>query len=122
MSFNVVSFIKRATNGAVPVADDQPLPVTSATAAEGATLAKASITMSGSSGALVSASAARLIVMVSNALANAVAAVDPTGGTCALDAGVPIPPGQTVTFTGKAAQSAMTQIGTNSQKLTVYTG
>lgn len=28
MSFNVISFIKRATQGAVPVADDQPLPVT----------------------------------------------------------------------------------------------
>ena len=27
MSFNVISFIKRLTNGAVPVADDQPLPV-----------------------------------------------------------------------------------------------
>lgn len=26
MSFNVISFIKRATQGAVPVADDQPLP------------------------------------------------------------------------------------------------
>lgn len=27
MSFNVISFIKHATLGAVPVADDQPLPV-----------------------------------------------------------------------------------------------
>lgn len=27
MSFNIISFIKRATQGAVPVADDQPLPV-----------------------------------------------------------------------------------------------
>lgn len=26
MSFNIISFIKRATLGAVPVADDQPLP------------------------------------------------------------------------------------------------
>lgn len=29
MSFNVISFFKRATQGAVPVADDQPLPVNS---------------------------------------------------------------------------------------------
>jgi hypothetical protein len=91
-------------------------------AADGATLTKASVTMSGSSAALVAASASRAIVIVSNTAANAVAAVDPTGGTAALDAGIPIPPGQTVTFTGKAAQSAMTQIGTNTQKLTVYTG
>lgn len=27
MSFGIISFIKRATGGAVPVADDQPLPV-----------------------------------------------------------------------------------------------
>lgn len=90
--------------------------------ADGATLTKAAVTMSGSSGVLVAASASRLIVMVSNASANAAAAVDPTGGTCALDAGMALPPGQTAIFTGKAAQSAMSQIGTNTQKLTVYTG
>ena len=90
--------------------------------ADGVTLTKASVTMTGSSGVLVAASATRVIVMVSNTSANAPAAADPTGGTAALDAGVPIPPGQTVVFTGKAAQSAMTQIGTNTQKLTVYTG
>lgn len=90
--------------------------------ADGATLTKAAVTMSGSSGVLVAASASRLVVLVSNASANAPASVDPTGGTAALDAGMAIPPGQTVIFTGKAAQSAMTQIGTNTQKLTVYTG
>ena len=78
--------------------------------------------MTGSSGVLVAASATRAVVLVSNASANAAAAVDPTGGTAALDAGIAIPPGQTVSFTGKAAQSAMTQIGTNTQNLTVYTG
>jgi hypothetical protein len=90
--------------------------------ADSVALTKASVTMSGASAALVAASAARAVVLVSNASANAAAAVDPTGGTAALDAGMAIPPGQTVIFTGKAAQSAMTQIGTNTQKLTVYTG
>jgi hypothetical protein len=89
---------------------------------DGATLTKAAVTMTGASGVLVAASAARLIVMVSNAEANAAAAIDPTGGTCALTAGIPVPAGATVTITGKAAQSAMTQIGTNTQVLTVYTG
>ena len=93
-----------------------------ATPADAGTLTKAAVTMSGSSAALVAASATRLSVMVSNPAANAVAAIDPTGGTCALTAGIPLAPGQTVEITGKAAQSAMTQIGTNLQVLTVYTG
>lgn len=107
------------TEGVDPVAGNG---AAAGASAESATLTKVSVTMGGSSAALVAASATRSIVIVSNTAANAVAAVDPTGGTCALDAGIPIPPGQTVTFTGKAAQSAMTQIGTNTQKLTVYTG
>lgn len=90
--------------------------------ADGATLTKASVTMSGSSASLVAASASRLVVIVSNTESNAAAAIDPTGGTAALDAGIPIPAGTTIEITGKAAQSAMTQIGTNTQKLTVYTG
>jgi len=91
-------------------------------AEDGVTLTKSSVTMSGSSATLVSADATRKIVLVSNTDSNAVAAIDPTGGTCALDAGIPILPGETKKITGKAAQSAMTQIGTNTQKLTVYTG
>jgi len=90
--------------------------------ADGATLTKAAVTMTGSSAALVAASAARTIVMVSNAEANSPAAVDITGGTAALTAGIPVPAGTTIEITGKAAQSAMTQIGTNAQFLTVYTG
>ena len=86
------------------------------------TLTKAAVTMTGASGVLVGASAARLSVMVSNPAANATAAIDPTGGTCSLTAGIPIGPGSTIEITGKAAQSAMTQIGTNPQVLTVYTG
>jgi hypothetical protein len=90
--------------------------------ADGATLTKAAVTMTGSSAALVTASATRTIVIVSNAEANSPAAVDITGGTAALTAGIPVPAGTTIEITGKAAQSAMTQIGTNAQVLTVYTG
>lgn len=86
------------------------------------TLTKSSVTCSGASASLVGASTTRSVVMISSTESNSAAAVDPTGGTCALDAGVPIPAGTTIAFTGKAAQSAMTQIGTNGQKLTVYVG
>lgn len=129
---NVISFIKRAlqgiTGGAVSVADDNPLPVylavppSGSTGDAGATLTKTSVTMTGASAALVAAGTTRSVVIVSNTDSNAPAVVDPTGGTAALDAGVPILPGATVKFTGTAARSAMTQIGTNTQKLTVYTG
>ena len=87
-----------------------------------ATLTKAAVTMTGASGVLVGASASRLIVIVSSTEANSAAAIDPTGGTAALDAGIAVPAGTTIEITGKAAQSAMTQIGPNTQKLTVYTG
>jgi hypothetical protein len=89
---------------------------------DGATLSKASVTMSGSSGTLVAANANRLVVVVSNTDTNSTAAIDPTGGTASLDGGIPLLGGQSVKIVGKAAQSAMTQIGTNGQKLTVYTG
>lgn len=102
------------------VAHDNPLPV--ALTQDTAALVKISVTMTGSSGVLLAASAARSIVLVSNTDTNAVAAIDPTGGTCALDAGIPILPGETKQITGVAAQSAMTQIGTNTQKLTVLAG
>jgi hypothetical protein len=92
------------------------------TPADGATLTKASVTADGSSKALVAASASRLSVTVSNPAANAAMAIDPTGGTAALTAGIPLGPGETIEITGKAAQSAMTFIGTNTQVLTVYTG
>ena len=101
--------------------DSQGLLITSR-GEDGATLTKSAVTMTGASGVQVGASAARLSVMVSNPAANAVAAIDPTGGTAVLTAGIPLGPGETIEITGKAAQSAMTQIGTNAQVLTVYTG
>lgn len=90
--------------------------------ASNTTLTKSSVTMTGASAVLVAANAARLIVIVSSSKANDNAAIDPSGGTCALDAGIPLAGGDTVELTGKAAKAAMTQIGTNAQKLTVYTG
>jgi hypothetical protein len=98
------------------------LKVTAGGGAESASLTKSSVTMTGVSAVLVTASATRSVVLVSSTEANGAAAVDPTGGTAALDAGIPIPAGTTIQISGKAAQSAMSQIGTNLQKLTVYTG
>ena len=89
---------------------------------ENVTLTKSSVTCSGASASLVGASTTRTVVIISNAEANSSAAVDPTGGTCALDAGVALPAGTTIAFTGKAAQSGMTQFGTTGHKLTVYVG
>jgi hypothetical protein len=78
--------------------------------------------MTGASDTLLAASATRQIVIVANATSNGAASVDPTGGTASATSGIPLPPGLTLQFTGKAAQSAMTQFGTNTQVLTVYTG
>ena len=101
--------------------DSQGLLITSR-GSDGVTLTKAAVTMTGASGVLVAAEPTRAVVLVSNPAANATAAIDPTGGTAALTAGIPLGPGATIEITGKAAQSAMTQIGTNAQVLTVYTG
>ncbi len=113
------------TSDVAVVAAAKPLPVyLSATGpnSDGATLTKVAVTMSGASGVLLAASAARTLVLVSNPASNAAAAIDITGGTASLTAGIPLAAGQTLEVTGKAAQSAMTQIGTNLQVLTVYTG
>ena len=89
---------------------------------DGRALTKTSVTMTGASASLVAADQTRMYVIVSNTQSNAAAVIDPTGGTAALDAGIPIPAGTTIEISGTPAQSAMTQIGTNAQKLTVYTG
>ena len=85
-------------------------------------LTKVSVTMSGASAALLPADASRQIVLVSSTKANGSAAIDPTGATAALDAGIAVEGGDLIEISGKAAQSAMTQIGTAGQKLTVYWG
>jgi len=84
--------------------------------------AKGSVTLTGVSQTLVAASATRSVVRVSNPASNGAAAIDPSGGTCALDAGIPLNAGDTIAITGKEAQQAMTCIGTGGQKLTVYAG
>lgn len=89
---------------------------------DGRMLTKSSVTMTGSSATLVAADATRMYVIVSSTESNSSAAIDPTGGTAALDAGIPLPAGTTIEISGTPAQRAMTQIGTNTQKLTVYTG
>ncbi len=86
------------------------------------TLTKAAVTMTGASAALVAAAPSRKIVIVCSTAGNAAAAIDPTGGTAALTAGIPLGSGERIEITGVAARSAMTQIGTNAQLLTVYTG
>jgi uncharacterized membrane-anchored protein len=86
------------------------------------TLTKVPITMTGVSAVLLAADVNRKLVIVASTAANSAAAIDPTGATCALDSGLPLPGGGAIRISGKAAQSAMTQIGTNGQKLTVYTG
>lgn len=105
----------------VAVSESRPLPVV-LTALTGAALTRSTVTMTGVSAPLVAADTTRRVVIVCSARANGEAAFDPTGGTCALDAGIPLSGGDTVQITGKEAQSAMTQFGTSGQLLTVYTG
>lgn len=116
-----IAFQSPTGRGNVPVSEERPLPVT-LTGLTGTALSKSTVTMTGVSAPLVAADATRRVVIVSSTKANADAAIDPTGGTCALDAGIPLSGGDTVRIAGKEAQSAMTQIGTNGQKLTVYVG
>lgn len=84
-------------------------------------LTKGSASMTGSSAPLVSADIARKIVIVCNAEDNDTAVVDMTGDDAA-EGGVPLEAGGVLEVSGRAARSAMTQVGTNGQTLTVYTG
>lgn len=116
-----VAYQSAVRRSAVPVSEASPLPVV-LTNLTGTALVKSSVGMSGVSAELVPADVTRRLVIVSSARANADAAIDPTGGTCALDAGIPLSGGDTLVITGKEAQSAMTQFGSSGQKLTVYVG
>lgn len=88
----------------------------------GGTLTRSTKTGTGASAELVAASDTRKIVYVSSAETNSAAAIDPSGGTCALDVGISLRPGDTVTISGKEARSAMTFIASSGQKFTVYEG
>lgn len=116
-----IAYQSAIRRSAIPVSEAKPLPVV-LTNLTGTALTKLTVTMTGASAELVPADATRRIVIVSSAKANGDAAFDLTGGACSLDAGIPLSGGETVWITGKEAQSAMTQIGTNGQKLTVYVG
>lgn len=116
-----IAYQSATGRGNVPVSEARPLPV-EIIALTGSALTRSTVTMSGASAVLLAADATRTVVIVSSTRGNSDAAIDITGGTCALDAGIPLAGGDTVQITGKEAQSAMTQIGTTGQKLTVYTG
>lgn len=89
---------------------------------ESVNLTKTVVTMTGASAELVPADPNRKVIYVSSTTGNADAAIDPTGGTCALDSGIPLASGLTIKISGLAATAAMTQFGTNGQKLTVLAG
>jgi len=116
-----IAYQSAVRRSAIPVSEASPLPVV-LTNLTGTALARSTVTMTGVSAELLPADATRRIVIVSSTKTNADAAIDPTGGACALDAGIPLSGGDTVQITGKEAQSGMTQIGANGQKLTVYVG
>lgn len=113
------------TNGALVTASN-PLPTYNSGVAPvggGITWTKSAVTMTGASGALLAANANRKGVIVSSTATNASAAIDITGGTASLSAGIPLAPSQTIFLTGSDCPvGAITQIGTNLQVLTVYEG
>lgn len=110
-----------AFDGYKRAGSDAPFPVV-LTGLTGSALTRSTVTMSGASATLLAADSTRKVVIVSSTKANGDAAIDITGGTAALDAGIPLSGGDTIQITGKEAQSAMTQIGTSGQKLTIYVG
>ncbi len=116
-----IAYQSAVQRAAIPVSEAKPLPVV-LTNLTGTALTRSTVIMTGASAELVPADATRRIVIVSSGKVNGDAAFDPTGGSCALDTGIPLSGGETVQITGKEAQSAMTQIGTTGQKLTVYVG
>lgn len=83
---------------------------------------KTTVVGTSASAPLLAADATRSVVRVRSTATNDSAAVDPTGGTCALDSGDPIQPGGGIEYTGVSAQSAMTFFATTGNKLTVFTG
>lgn len=67
MAFNIISFIKAATRASVPVADDQPLPVTSTSLGGGITYADKTITSAtGASQTLMASNTSRKSLLIKN--------------------------------------------------------
>ncbi|TAJ96997.1 MAG: hypothetical protein EPO41_04720 [Reyranella sp.] len=95
MAFNIISFIQRATGGAVPVADDQPLPVT---AGKETPLLQAQIpSLSGATG-LPTIPATAMRVLVQAEVQNVRFRDDGTNPTASV--GMQILAGQTIEYAG----------------------
>ncbi len=121
MAFNIISFIQRATGGAVPVADDQPLPV-AAYAPIGGDITwgnPTAVAMTGSSKNLVAANASRKAIAFWNPAGNAAAAYSLSGSVVTLAGGFPLPSGNLpVVLEGAVCPvGAITVIGTSGQNL-----
>ena len=100
--------------------ESQGFPVTSQKIS---TWTKTVVTMSGASAQLLPPNDARKAVMVCSTKGNTDAAYDISGGTAALDAGIPISGGDVHLLTGgEVPKGAITQYGASGQKLTVYEG
>lgn len=83
MSFNIISFLKASDRRSLPVAEDNPLPVTSSGIGGGITYTDKTITSAtGASQTLAAANASRKSILIKNGAANA--GVNITGGTAAI--------------------------------------
>lgn len=100
-----------------------PLPVSVSEAVGALTWTKTAVTMSGASATLLALNASRKAFIVSSTATNSSAAIDITGGTAVLSAGIPLAGGASLSMSGAdCPTTAITQIGTNAQVLTVYEG
>lgn len=115
-----------AGNPAQTVDPNHPLPVTTTAGSKvvgTTTWTKSTVTQSGSSKNLLAANTARTGVIVYNPSTNATVWIDPSGGTVAAEAGIPVLAGTYFTMTGSVtAKTAITTIGTNTQTVTVWEG
>lgn len=89
---------------------------------QGIAWTKTAITMTGVSAALIGANANRKRLVISSASGNGAAAIDLSGGTAALTAGLALNGGDTIILTDGDCRGAVTQIGTSGQVLTVFEG
>lgn len=83
MSFNIISFLKASDRRALPVAEDNPLPVTSSGIGGGITYSDKTITSAtGSSQTLAAANASRKSILIKNGASQT--GVNLNGGTAAI--------------------------------------
>lgn len=83
MSFSIAAFLRAATRGAVPVADDQPLPVTMSSIGGGITYTDKTITSAtGASQTLAAANSSRKSLLIKNG--GSPTGVSLTGATAAI--------------------------------------